>query len=277
MFFKVVAWTLLAAVAFATVLLFNYWAAYQPLSTLLYAGIVLALCGLVNVVIPFRFLGVRKRAVGALICAGGVGLAAAGLLWPAPIYHVAQRRTQFDDVIPQYQFFEKHSTRVHAGREQLMQAVRESTFGDMKSLGALLRIRATALRIRDEGASLQGMRVLDAFAKSGYVSGGSDHEITMCGAVDVRAGRVAPLHTLQDCADYRGSSGFKMAFTFYVQDAGGGWSTLTTETRIVALDEATRRGIGRYWRFIVPGSGMLRRQWLDAIGKRAERLPTAAL
>ena len=47
---KAVAWTLLSAIAFATVLLFNHWASYQPLSTLLYAGIVLALCGLANIV-----------------------------------------------------------------------------------------------------------------------------------------------------------------------------------------------------------------------------------
>ncbi len=71
MSFKAVAWTLLAAMAFTTVLLFNYWAAYQPLSTLAYSGIVLALGGLANLVLPFRFLGVRKRAVGALILAGG--------------------------------------------------------------------------------------------------------------------------------------------------------------------------------------------------------------
>ena len=32
MSFKAVAWTLLAAMAFTTVLLFNYWAAFQPLT-----------------------------------------------------------------------------------------------------------------------------------------------------------------------------------------------------------------------------------------------------
>jgi hypothetical protein len=32
MSFKAVAWTLLVTLAFMTVLLFNYWAAYQPLT-----------------------------------------------------------------------------------------------------------------------------------------------------------------------------------------------------------------------------------------------------
>ena len=136
---KAVAWTLLAAMAFAAVLLFNYWASYQPLSTLAYSGIVLALCGLANLTIPFRFLGIRKRFVGALVLAGGVGLAVAALLWPAPTFRVEQPRTRLDEVMPEFQFFERHSVRVHAQPEQVMQAIRESTFGDMKSLATLLK------------------------------------------------------------------------------------------------------------------------------------------
>ena len=64
-----------------------------------------------------------------------------------------------------------------------------------------------------------------------------------------------------------------MAYDFNVEDAGGGWSTVSTETRVLALDDFTRRGMGRYWRLIVPGSGMLRLQWLEGIKKRAESMP----
>jgi hypothetical protein len=270
---KAVAWTLLAAMALAAVLLLNYWAAYQPLSTLAYSGIVLALCGLANLAIPFRFLGIRKRAVGALVLAGGVVLAIAALLWPAPMIRVAQHRTVLDDVMPEYQFFERHSARIHARPEQVMQAVRQSTFGDMKSLVTLLKIRGGALRIHDTGDFLQDKRVLDAFSASGYVSGGSDHEIVMCGGANVRAKRSLAVRTLQEFADYREQGTVKMAYDFFVEDAGGGWSTISTETRVRALDDLTRRGMARYWRLIVPGSGLLRRQWLDGIKKRAESMP----
>jgi hypothetical protein len=162
--FKAVARALLAAMAFAAVLLFNHWAAYHPLSTLAYSGIGLALCGLANLAIPFRFLGIRKRSVGALILAAGVGLAIAALLWPAPMIRVAQHRTVLDDVMPEYQFFERHSARIHARPEQVMQAVRQSTFGDMKSLVTLLKIRGAVLRIHETGDFLQDKRVLDAFS-----------------------------------------------------------------------------------------------------------------
>ena len=108
---KTVAWTLLAVIAFATVLLFNYWASFQPLSTLAYAGIVCALVGLANLAVPFRFLGIRRRVVGALVLAGGVALAVVALFWPASMIRVAQPRSRLDAVMPEYQFFEKHSVR----------------------------------------------------------------------------------------------------------------------------------------------------------------------
>jgi hypothetical protein len=273
MSFKAVAWTLLAAMAFTTVLLFNYWAAYQPLSTLAYSGIVLALCGLANLVLPFRFLGVRKRAVGALILAGGVALTLAALFWPASMIHVAQHRTVLDDIMPEYQFFERHSARIHARPEQVMQAIRQSTFGDMKSLVTLLKIRGAALRIDDTGGFLQDKRVLDAFSASGYLFGGSEHEIVMFGVGNVRAIRRLEVRTLQEFADYREQGAVKMAFDFNVEEAGEGWSTISTETRVLALDDFTRRGMGRYWRLIVPGSGLLRLQWLEGIKKRAESMP----
>jgi hypothetical protein len=274
MSFKAIAWTLLAGLAFTAVLLFNYWAAYQPLSTLAYSGIVLALCGLANVVIPFRFLGIRKRAVGARILACGVGLTIAALLWPAPMIRVAQHRTVLDDVMPEYQFSESHSARSHARPEQVIEAVRQSTFGDMKSLATLLKLRGAALRTPSDatGALSQDKRILDAFSASGYVLSGSEHELVMCGGVNVRAKRPLAVRTFEKCADYREPGAIKVAFNFNAQDAGGGWSTISTETRVLAPDDSTRRGMGRYWRLIVPGSGLLRRQWLEGIKKRAESM-----
>ena len=45
---------------------------------------------------------------------------------------------------------------------------------------------------------------------------------------------------------------------------------------MLATDDLTRRGMGRYWRSIVPGCGLLRRQWLEGIKTRAESAPGPA-
>jgi hypothetical protein len=81
------------------------------------------------------------------------------------------------------------------------------------------------------------------------------------------------VHTFEAFAEYREQGGVKMGYNFIVEDGGGGWSTITAETRVLALDDVTRRGLARYWRFIVPGSGLLRLQWLDGIKRRAEGMP----
>jgi len=271
MSFKVVAWMLLIVTAVAAILLFNYWAAYQPVSTLVYAGLVLAVCGLANLVVPFRFLGVHKRSSGALILAGGVALTFAAIFWPAPTIRVAQPRTRLDEIMPEYQFYERHSARVHARPEQAMEAVRQSTFRDLKSMVTLMQIRGAVLREPvHTGGDFQDKRVLDTFAASGYIPGSGESEVAMFGIWNTRAGRRPEVHTLPDFAAYREPGIVKIAFNFKVEDAGGGWSTISTETRVLGTDDRTRRGMGCYWRLIVPGSGLLRRQWLDGIKRRAE-------
>jgi hypothetical protein len=268
---RTLSWIVFAVIAAGAVLLFNYWASYQPLSTLVYAGIVAALLGLANLALPFQFLGIRKRFVGALVLAAGIGLAAAALFWPASTIRAAQHKTRLDDIMPEYHFSERHSTRVHARPEQVMQAVRQSTFADMKSLGALLRIRGAVLRApSNDNGDLEKKQIFDSFSEAGYILGGSDHEIVMCGAWNAKANQRPDIRTLHDFAAYREQGAVKMAYDFTVEDAGSGWSTLSTETRVAATDDVTRRGMGRYWRLIVPGSGLLRRQWLDGIKQRAE-------
>ena len=277
MSFKAVMWTLLSAIALAAILLLNYWASFQPLSTLAYTGFVMALCGLANLALPFRFLGIRKRSVGALVLAGGVGLAIAALLWPAPMIRVAKPKTRLDEIVPEYQFSETHSIRVHARPDQAMQAIRKSTLGDLKSLITLMKIRGAIYRQPFHGfGEWQDKPFVDSFLASGYLLDTTEREIAIFGVVDVRAQRRPDVHTLQQLADYRQPGGVKTAFDFVVEDAGGGWSTIRAETRVMATDELTCRGAGRYWRLIVPGSGLLRLQWLEGIKNRAESMPNPA-
>jgi hypothetical protein len=45
--------------------------------------------------------------------------------------------------------------------------------------------------------------------------------------------------------------------------------TLTTETRVEAVDATARRPFLRYWRIVGPFSALIRRRWLAQIAKRA--------
>ena len=259
----------LAAIAVGAALLFNYWAPSEWASLLVYTGIVTAILGLANVALPFRFMGVRKRLVGALVLAVGAALSAAALYWPAATLRAAQPKTLVDEIMPEYQFSEVHRTRVHAPREQVMRAIREATFNDMTSLTTLLKIRGVVLRAPSHAEEFQNRRILEAFQASGYLTGTSDHEIALFGAVDIRAQRRPDLRDLQQLAAYRAPGTVKMAFGFDVHDAGNGWCDVNAETRVAVIGEVAT-GMARYWRLILPGSGLLRRQWLEGIKHRAE-------
>jgi hypothetical protein len=63
----------------------------------------------------------------------------------------------------------------------------------------------------------------------------------------------------------------KAVTTLTVVPYGTGSSLLTTTTAITGTDDAARRAFGRYWTIIRVPSGLIRREWLAAITRRAER------
>ena len=74
-------------------------------------GIAAGFLGLVSLVWPLRFLGVRSRRRGAAWLASGALLGLAGVALPAPLRRVAAGRSGLDAIIPAYQFVEHHEIR----------------------------------------------------------------------------------------------------------------------------------------------------------------------
>ncbi len=67
----------------------------------------------------------------------------------------------------------------------------------------------------------------------------------------------------------------RAGWNFATQPLPDGGTLLSTETRIVCSDPATRRRFLWYWRVIQPGSGLIRRAMLSRIRREAERRLTA--
>lgn len=57
---------------------------------------------------------------------------------------------------------------------------------------------------------------------------------------------------------------------FFVRTDGRGGSFVSTDTRVYANDDSSRRRFAMYWRVIYPGSSLIRVMWLRAIQRRAE-------
>jgi hypothetical protein len=92
-------------------------------------------------------------------------------------------------------------------------------------------------------------------------------EIVIGKVVIARPGATGP----RTAEEYRGLAGTGWAratMNFLIEPRGRG-SLVTTETRVHATDDRTRRRFGRYWMLIYPGSALIRRMWLRAIKRRA--------
>jgi hypothetical protein len=62
----------------------------------------------------------------------------------------------------------------------------------------------------------------------------------------------------------------KIAWSIEVEELDAGLCLVRTQTRVALTDEVSRRRFRRYWRRVVPGVRLLRRDWLRALRKAAE-------
>ena len=272
---KAVPLIIVGALCIGLLYLFQYFAPLEIASVTVYAGIVVALGGVLCLIKPIWRLGIRSRKLAALVILLGAALAVVGLYWPAGVTRISARQSRLDDFMPDYHFSEYHEIRVHATPDKVSAALQGVTFDELRVYHALMRIRGFAFGRNIKTAALGQRRVLDSVSKaaSGFVKLDEDSQEI----VFAMAGRPWATRGITRCEDRAAFEAFndpgavKIASNLRVKDEGGGWSRVTTETRIRATDETARRTMGVYWRLIYPGSGMIRRTWLNAIRARAER------
>ena len=181
-----------------------------------------------------------------------------------------------DEYLPDYQWNEVHSTQVAAPPDRVLAAVRGLTPREVPLLVALMAVRRVpeAIVRRSAGRLRRGLdgAILDGMTSGGFALLAERPDELVFGVVGrfwTTGGGVEPVGPGEFAAF--DSPGFaKGAMNFQAREAGGG-TLLTTETRIQATDDSARRSFGRYWRAIGPFSALIRRAWLRAIRKRAER------
>ncbi len=249
---------------------------YSPLklsSVLPYAGLILVITGLVCLIHPLKTIFVRSRKAAACLIAVGFFGAGLALFWPASTTTVSERTSLLDGVMPQYEFAEHHQIRVHAPLARAYLALQAVTPDELAAYPILMKVRNAALGRswnRPQGPS-PAIIAIFSDPSSGYtLIRQNEQEMVFGGVGRVRkGGRPTPSSPAAFASfDQRGC--VKVAFNLKVVDAGGSWTTVSTETRLHALDPESRRATAVYWRLIYPGSGMLRTMWLQAARIRAE-------
>ena len=205
-----------------------------------------------------------------------------------------------DDFLPDYDANEVHSTLIAAPPEDVIAAARALTARDVPLLGARRamwplparpprlprrpagdagRDRRTPAEVARERGAAGDFRavagdapLVDGFTRAGFFVLAEEPDELVFGVVgrfwtlDGGIERIAA----SDFVTFAEPGFAKAVFNFPVREVAGG-TLLTTETRIKGTDERARRSFRRYWRVVMPGSALIRRAWLRAIRKRAER------
>jgi hypothetical protein len=247
-------------------------------SLVLWFGLLAAFLGLICLIRPLRFLGLRTRRSGAVLIAAGAVCAAAAALWPVREKH-SGGSLLIDQFLPVYHFHEHHEIRVHAGPEAVFRAIREVTAADVRWLGRLMRIRSFPARVLGRAPRWppRSRPILDTATRSSflYLADEPPKEVVLgtAGQFWKASGTSVRVASPEEFLALSDPSIARAVINFAVTDEGDGWSRVTTETRIAALSLTARRRFATYWRLIYPGSSIIRYDWLRAIKRRAEKLP----
>ena len=219
------------------------------LSVLLYGGLFAAIVG------AFALLWRRTRRRAAIVVAAGAALVLIALVWPAGQESASTVASKLDERMPRWQFVERHEIRIAAPPERIYSAIRGVTASEIRFFQLLTSIRCMG-RCRENESILHAPAakpILEVALHSGFrlLDDDAPRELVI-------GTRVAP-RTLA-------------LMNFHVDRDG----LVTTETRVFAETDAARRKFANYWRFIRPGSGIIRRSWLEAIKRRAEAKETVS-
>jgi hypothetical protein len=187
--------------------------------------------------------------------------------------------TVLDRIVPTFQASERHSTTIDASPDQVWAALSQVTMGELRLFRLLMGVRVLPGRlVRSPRARFDAEEPLLGWAvRFGFTILGEDapRELVL-GAIGqpwrLGGGRSAAVAGGDDFAAFDQPGYAKMAANFRLAPiAGGGAIPLSTETRVACTDPASARRFARYWWLIRPASGAIRRSWLAAIKRRAER------
>jgi len=174
-----------------------------------------------------------------------------------------------DDVMPDYAVHEVHSLWVPAGQGEAYDATRAVTASEVRLFGPLMWLRTLgrSKRVFDPHAPL-----LEEMVKIGFTPlAERPGEEIVIGAIGRFWSPTGNRPTgSPDFATFSEPGYARAAVNFRVTPEGDG-SRITTETRIIGTDAEATRKFRRYWLVVRPGSGAIRRSWLQAIRRRLER------
>jgi hypothetical protein len=176
---------------------------------------------------------------------------------------------RLDELLPDYEFAERHRTRVTANPATALAAVKAATPGEMPFVRGLFALRSgPALLTRGRGLPRAKDRPLaEQMIEFGFVPLFESEDELVLGYVGqpwTPAGGSMPRLSVEQWHAFAKPGYAKAVMNFRARNG-----ILETSTRVHLTDASSRRRFAFYWRLIRPWSGLIRRSWLRAARRRA--------
>jgi hypothetical protein len=182
-----------------------------------------------------------------------------------------------DVLVPQADFSERHSRVIHAEPDAVYEAFKVLTPKELPASQLLMTVRSLPARMAGRRGlpSQSDVPLLDQFLDLGFVLlADVPGQVLAAGLISQmwrRGGRTVVPADREEFLAFTEPGFVKAALMFRFIDREDGTTLAETETRVMATDIGARRGFGRYWLLIRGFSGLIRRDWLRALARRAER------
>ena len=169
-----------------------------------------------------------------------------------------------DKYLPQYHFTEYHSILISKSPEDIYPLADELDFRDSLIIRCLFALRGMPSRMMNK----KGLEH-DRFVELEQIKN-KEIIIGLIGQFWRPSGNLQQFHP-HEFASFNKTGFAKASWNFKLIEESERSTKLETETRIYCTDEPTRNKFSRYWFFIRPFSGIIRKEILKSIKKKAER------
>jgi hypothetical protein len=179
---------------------------------------------------------------------------------------------RIDEFLPKYDVTEHHQIDIHAPAGQVYAAIRALDLRSSRLIRGLFALRGFPALFSAQRKTQPGLGLtLEGLFKSGFVLLGETPP------QELLLGLVGKFWTSSGCIQRLDASEFqnftkpgfaKAVWNFVLTPQPNGITKLSTETRVLCLDETSRRRFRFYWLFIRPFSGLTRIEVLRAIKRQ---------
>lgn len=169
-----------------------------------------------------------------------------------------------DRFLPVYDFVEKHQITINRSPEKIFVLIDELDFSESLIIRTLFRLRGMSTKMTlKKGLLQQNFIALEEHKNQELLLG----LIGQFWKLNGNLKKVAP----DKFSEFNEPGFSKATWNFKLVPTSGDVTILETETRIQTLDEKAHKFFSRYWFFIRPFSGLIRKEMLRSIKRKAER------